>query len=195
MTQAGRPREFDVDVALDAAMQAFWAHGYEATSMADLMAAMDLRKGSIYQAFGDKHTLFLQALSRYLEREADVMASLFATLTHPKHAIEKWLAGAVSVCQCEQSRGCFAVNSVVELGPHDEQVAALLRAHRLRMEKLLAAAIARGQADGDFRRDDSAAALAESLFVFVVGMVATSRGPTTKTRSKRLAASALALVT
>ena len=62
----GRPREFDVDKALDAAMQAFWAKGYEATSMADLMAATGLHKGSIYGAFGDKHALFVEALTRYL---------------------------------------------------------------------------------------------------------------------------------
>ena len=65
MTSVGRPREFDLEEALDAAMQAFWAHGYESTSMADLMLAMDLQKGSIYKAFGDKHSLFIQALRRH----------------------------------------------------------------------------------------------------------------------------------
>ena len=62
----GRPRQFDVDQTLDAAMRAFWARGYEATSMADLMAATGLHKGSLYQAFGDKHALFIEALKRYL---------------------------------------------------------------------------------------------------------------------------------
>ena len=57
-----RPREFDISDALDRAMEAFWRHGYEATSMADLMEAMSLQKGSIYKAFNDKHSLFMAAL-------------------------------------------------------------------------------------------------------------------------------------
>ena len=60
-----RPREFDVDDALDRAMNVFWAKGYEATSMSDLMAAMDLSKSSLYDTFGSKHELFLSALQRY----------------------------------------------------------------------------------------------------------------------------------
>ena len=62
----GRPREFDADEALDAAMGAFWAKGYESTSLSDLTAATGLHKGSLYQAFGDKHSLFIEALRRYL---------------------------------------------------------------------------------------------------------------------------------
>ena len=63
----GRPREFDEEQVLDAAMKAFWANGYEATSLADLVSVTGLHKGSLYQAFGDKHSLFIQTLSRYLQ--------------------------------------------------------------------------------------------------------------------------------
>ncbi len=61
-----RPRKFDLEEALEAAMKAFWEHGYEATSLADLMQAMSLQKGSIYKAFGDKYALFLNAVERYI---------------------------------------------------------------------------------------------------------------------------------
>ena len=63
----GRPREFDEEQVLDAAMKAFWAKGYEATSLADLVSVTGLHKGSLYQAFGDKHSLFIQTLNRYLQ--------------------------------------------------------------------------------------------------------------------------------
>ncbi len=63
----GRPREFDVEQVLDAAMKAFWANGYESTSLADLVSVTGLHKGSLYQAFGDKHSLFIQTLNRYLQ--------------------------------------------------------------------------------------------------------------------------------
>ena len=65
----GRPREFDVEQVLEAAMQAFWANGYEGTSLTDLVAATGLMKGSLYQAFGDKHSLFIQTLNRYLQNK------------------------------------------------------------------------------------------------------------------------------
>ena len=65
-----RPREFDIDHVLNAAMHAFWQRGYEATSLADLMEATGLQKGSLYKAFGDKHSLFMQALNRYLAQRA-----------------------------------------------------------------------------------------------------------------------------
>ena len=63
----GRPREFDEEAALEAAMDAFWAKGFEATSMTDLCNCTGLHKGSLYQAFGDKHTLFLKALKHLSE--------------------------------------------------------------------------------------------------------------------------------
>ena len=62
----GRPRQYDPEIALDAAQMAFWSHGYAGTSVADLCAATGLKKGSLYQAFGDKHALFMQVLERYL---------------------------------------------------------------------------------------------------------------------------------
>ena len=65
----GRPREFDEDTVLEAAMEAFWSKGYEATSLAELCTCMGLNKGSLYQAFGDKHTLFMRALKAYADRE------------------------------------------------------------------------------------------------------------------------------
>ena len=83
---AGRPREFDTDDVLEAAMQCFWSNGYESTSLADLVAATGLHKGSLYQAFGDKHSLFIRSLKRYL---SDVRAQKTAMLA----AAESPLAG------------------------------------------------------------------------------------------------------
>ncbi|MFX5555055.1 helix-turn-helix domain-containing protein, partial [Acinetobacter baumannii] len=63
----GRPREFDIDLAIERAMQVFWSSGYHGTSLPDLLAATRLSRGSLYAAFGDKHGLFLRALDRYLD--------------------------------------------------------------------------------------------------------------------------------
>jgi TetR/AcrR family transcriptional repressor of nem operon len=141
-----RPREFDIDEALEAAMGAFWAHGYEATSLADLMQAMSLQKGSIYKAFGDKHALFLCALQRYLDQRYEAQRDMLAKATSPRAAIQAWLERLVEVAPAEggSCRGCLAVNTLIELGPHDEQARRILEAHFERMRKLLTEQIRRG---------------------------------------------------
>ena len=184
MTPVGRPREFDVDEALDAAMNAFWDHGYEATSMADLMEAMGLQKGSIYKAFGDKHSLFMQALGLYLDQAAERTRHALESGA-PRDAIRSWLECMISG-DCRKRRGCFMVNSVVELGPHDEKACVLLKRHAARLEKHLATTLERGQTDGVFRTDRTARELAEVLHVFIAGIAATSRNASMRGRSKRL---------
>ena len=110
-----------MEEALDAAMSAFWTRGYDATSMADLMEAMDLRKGSIYKAFADKHDLFMQALTRYLDGLYETMRQAFEGFESPVEGLRAWLGYVSQMCQGEDiRRGCLALNSAVELGPHDE---------------------------------------------------------------------------
>ena len=171
-----RPREFDIDQALDAAMGAFWDRGYEATSMADLMQAMGLKKGSIYKAFTDKHDLFMKALTRYLEGMHQGLRQALASADSPREGIRTWLQMGVQMC-CGQDmqRGCLALNSAVELGPHDDEVAKLLRGEHERIIGLLTTTIERGQALGEFRTDLPAEQLAKSLHVFGAGMLATSK--------------------
>ncbi len=191
-----RPREFDVDEALQAAMEAFWDRGFEATSLADLMEATGLQKGSIYKAFGSKHEFFTQALTRYLD---DVYAKMQKALEGPesaKQGVRRWLKLILQLCnEQDKRRGCFALNSVVELGPHDEATASRLRKHFARVEKLLAKTIARGQVRGEIRDDRSPEELAEVLFLFAKGMLASSKGAHPKARIQRSADFALEVLT
>ena len=182
-----RPREFDIDEALDATMGAFWECGYEATSMASLMEAMDVKKGSIYKAFGDKHNLFVQALDRYLDVGYGKIRHALEGAGSPTDAVKNWLGFVLGVC-CEQNsrRGCFAVNAIAELGPHDKGVAKRLKRHFDRIESLLADVIEKGQRRGEFRDDISAAELSEFLNVFVTGMLTCAKGPNSKARMRRL---------
>src|ERR1700747_851372 len=62
----GRPRTFDMEAAIERAMDVFWSRGYHATALPDLLRATKLSRGSLYAAFGDKHSLFLRALDRYI---------------------------------------------------------------------------------------------------------------------------------
>ena len=191
-----RPREFDIDEALEAAMGAFWGSGYEDTSLADLMQAMGLQKGSIYKAFGDKHALFLCALQRYLDRGYEAQRETLANATSPRAAIEAWLDRLVEAAPAEggSCRGCLAVNTLIELGPHDHQARSVLEAHFARLRRLLTEQIRRGQEQGEIRRDVDAAQCARFLLTMVAGLLGSLKGATSKAEARRLAQTTLHLL-
>ena len=171
-----RPREFDVDLALDAAMGTFWTQGYEATSMTDLVEATGLQKGSLYKAFADKHDIFMQSLSRYLEGAYEKMSEVLSGTPTPVDGLRGWLLGVVMLCRDQRvQRGCFAMNTAVELGPHDTEARALIQRHHARASSLLTETIVRGQQSGQIRTDLSADQLSNSLFVFSAGMLGTTK--------------------
>ena len=190
-----RPREFDMQEALNAAMSAFWERGYEATSMEDLLDAMGLTKGSLYKAFGGKHNLFLMSLHDYLDRLFENMKQSVDAGSDPVQSLTTLMGVVENLC-CKQliPKGCFAVNTVVELSQRDEKASEILKRHLVRVEKLLAKLIGSGQRSGDFRSDISAEHLAEAVFVYIFGMLAQSRGIANQARTKRLSSFALAIV-
>ena len=178
MNPPGRPREFDPEVALDAAVDAFWHNGYAGTSMADLEQATGLKKGSLYKAFGDKHTLFQLSLQRYFEKQMAAHVPTFlgaATATEGVRAFMEW-ALARGACPNGTNRGCMAVNSVNELAQDDPVVQGMLQAALMRMLGVLTGMIERGQASGEFRTDVDAASLAEYLFTINAGFVIHEKG-------------------
>jgi TetR/AcrR family transcriptional repressor of nem operon len=178
MTPAGRPREFDEDVALDAAMEAFWHHGYAGTSMANLEKATGLGKGSIYKAFGDKHALFLRALTRYLEQNMKMAAPGFigaATATEGVRRLMKW-AQSQGVSEDGARIGCMAVNTINELAQDDLEVRGVLHNAVGQMIQMVAALVRRGQEAGEFRTDVDPESLAEYLATLNAGFATHGKG-------------------
>lgn len=172
-----RPKAFDVDTVLDKAMHAFWENGYEATSMADLMAAMGLQKGSIYQAFGDKYSLYLAVLQRYLDTHYRGFREELESASSASEALRQvFTKRLVTLSESgEPKRGCFATNATVERGSQDGRVNALLIRQRERIEKLFEGTIRQGQKDGEFRTDIPAKEMAAHAFVLMSGMMAESK--------------------
>ena len=120
-----RPREFNEDVALDAAMQCFWAKGYQATSVRDLEAETGLTTPSLYNAFGDKRALFRRALQRYAENSARVRIARLEANLPPKEAIREFIREIVEhSLNDKERRGCLIVNSALEIAPHDPDIGA-----------------------------------------------------------------------
>lgn len=123
-----RPKEFDRDEAVRRAMGVFWEKGYEATSTEDLLRAMGIGRQSMYDTFGDKHRLYLEALQRY---QAESTASLMERLhseDSPLAAIERAFLAIANESATERARGCMGVNAITELAQKDAEVASLSRA-------------------------------------------------------------------
>ncbi|MBW4475822.1 MAG: TetR/AcrR family transcriptional regulator [Tolypothrix brevis GSE-NOS-MK-07-07A] len=187
-----RLREFDIDEVMEAVINAFWERGYEATSLADLMAVTGLQKGSIYKAFGDKRSLFLKALQSYLDRNYSLMRQVLDNPA-PESAISAWVRLLSGISSApDASKGCFAVNSLLEMAPHDPDVAKMLEYQYARIGKLLESVIAQGQKAGVFRQDLSAQQLRQMLLVIANGTLASGRATFLKPDLPDVAESVLA---
>ena len=136
---AGRPRKAEPEVALAAAMNAFWTKGYEATSMSDLTEATGLHKASLYQTFGDKYQLFVSALKLYFTKTANAQKDSRNGEENPIKAIKASVDSTID--QCAQGKGCLAVNSLIEVAPFDSEIDRILKQFRQRLDKHLASLV------------------------------------------------------
>jgi TetR/AcrR family transcriptional repressor of nem operon len=127
-----RPREFDEAAVLDAAVQCFWARGFEATSVRDLAEGMGITSASLYNAFGDKRSLYQLALNHYLDQTVrDRVTRLEASLP-PREAIAGFFGEVIARSLGDrQRRGCLLVNTALEVAPHDADFRRLV-AHELK---------------------------------------------------------------
>lgn len=146
-----RAKTFDPAVALSAALDAFWRRGYTQTSLDDLTEAMGLGRASLYNAFGDKHALFLRALDRYSdERMAELDQALNST-AGARSAIERVLRRTADVLWSDPlRRGCLLVNSTTELAAADPAVAARAAQAFERTVSAFRSALERGIHRGEF---------------------------------------------
>lgn len=165
-----RPRQFDEERALDAAMRLFWAKGYAATSTEDLCEATGLKRSSLYNTFTGKHHLFVLALNRYTAART---GALLATLDEPgpvRDKLREILRAAVEE-ELADADGCLVVNSIMELARTDREVARLLAADTDRRLSALRTAIATGQRAGELSDERAPAELAH----FIVATVGSLR--------------------
>jgi TetR/AcrR family transcriptional repressor of nem operon len=169
-----RSKEFEESVVLDKAMRLFWEQGYEKTSMTDLVKHMGIHRRSLYDTFGDKHTLFLMALDRY---DSKNNASLARGVKRSKTAMEALLfVVGILICGEEDSpSGCLMVNSAVELAARDADVNDKSTEAFTKAEQLLKEIILWGQRDGEFTPDYDAVELAEYLHNVGVGLRSMAR--------------------
>jgi len=174
--QKGRPREFDCDEALTAALRVFWQKGYEGASLTDLTEAMGITRPSLYAAFGNKETLFRKALDLY---ERDKLAYVEAALAAPtaRGVAERMLRGAVDLMTGETDpNGCFGVVAAVACNDYCATIKQDVLARRESSTAALIQRFERARDEGDLPGDVDPTGLALHLYAIMQGMAVHSGG-------------------
>lgn len=164
-------KRFDVDDALTKAMHAFWARGYEATSIRDLVDRMGINRGSLYATFGDKRSLFIQALRHYDKRHREAWLGAREAAGPPREAIIAAFDGAIETVLTDKNHdGCLLVNTALELSPHDAEIAGIVAEGLRKTEAFFRRNVAAGQAMGTVRADKTAEEMGAALLGLFTGL-------------------------
>ena len=169
MPGPGRPREFDVDAALDRAVEVFWRFGYEGASLSDLTEAMGINRPSLYAAFGSKEDLFRRAVERYAAVEMAYARDALEQPTAYRVAEALLRQQVYALTQPGRPAGCLSIQGGVSSGPANAGIAVFLATSRLAGEAALTERFTRAVEEGDLPRGTNPAALARFLHVVQEG--------------------------
>jgi TetR/AcrR family transcriptional regulator, transcriptional repressor for nem operon len=165
-----RPREFDETTVLEAAMNCFWAQGFEQTSVRDLAERMGITGASLYNAFGDKRSLYRRAFVHYLAqtvrdrvRRLEKLPPLTAIRTFFDEIIERSVDD-------EQRRGCMLINAALELAPYDAEFQKLVAEEMIFIEAFFRRCVDAGQQDGSVAGVSPPDELAKLLLSVLIGV-------------------------
>jgi TetR/AcrR family transcriptional repressor of nem operon len=150
-----RPREFDINKALGAAMLLFWERGYEATSIDDLLRRMGINRASLYAAFGEKHSLFVQALKLYEKQYGYQELLERARQGSPQQAIRELFEETITTLTetaPRNRRGCLMQNTALELAPHDADIRRIVRENTEKCHAVLIRVLALAKEKGELKK-------------------------------------------
>lgn len=187
-----RPREFDRDEALERALDVFWSKGFEATTVQDLVEATGVQRQSLYDTFGDKTSLYLEALTRYSERAGELASACERPGQSPIGLLRETLFQAAKDASSD-CRGCFVVNAAQEMGS-SPAVRDCVQANIERMERAFTALVRRAQAAGEVPASVDPGGAARTLVTLFWGFRAMARGRSDEGWLRSVADSAVGLL-
>lgn len=160
-----RTKEFNEEKALDKAIEIFWHKGYNGTSAQDLVTHLGISRSSLYDTFGDKQKLFAQSLLRYQKQSQDQVIKLLDDSENVKETLHDIFKQAViESLEDRITKGCFMVNSSVELAMHDEDIAKIVKSNSQTMEQVFTKAVKKGQESRHISKQQDARVLARFIF-------------------------------
>lgn len=171
----GRPREFEQQAVLDAALELFWKQGYRTTATRELESALGLSQSSIYNAFGSKQKLLEAALDRYEALTNEAILRPLETSTDGLAAIDKFFVDLCHWVTHDGRRGCMLINMMAEDGGETDTITQRSRAYRKRVRDALSKCLAQAREHGESRDIDSDAC-AELLLGLILGFNIAARG-------------------
>jgi AcrR family transcriptional regulator len=172
----GRPRAFDPDTALEAALRVFWKKGYEGTALSDLTAAMEINRPSIYATFGNKEALFRKALDRYNAKMTGFTAEALKEPT-ARAVAERLMVGTADLLSCPGNpKGCLMVQGALACGEEADPIRKELISRRATGEAALRERFERAKVEGDLPTAADAGDLARYVMAVMHGMSVQSAG-------------------
>ncbi|TFG76805.1 MAG: TetR/AcrR family transcriptional regulator [Thermodesulfobacteriales bacterium] len=171
----GRPCEFDREETLSKAMELFWERGYKATSIEDLVDRMGIKRGSIYNTFGDKHSLFIAAVEYYAKEVTSRTIKILESPGSPLENIKLFFETIVNTPSDKKKRGCLISNTVVELAPHDEKVADTVRIILERIQNAFLHCLDKAVELGELPEDTDTKVLSHFLATSTHGLIVTGK--------------------
>lgn len=174
-----RTKDFDENEVLNKAVNLFWLKGYNGTSMQDLVDGLGISRSSLYDTYGDKHTLFIKALESYKTVNSNKVCGIVSQGKPAKETIGQLLQFIVDelLDDCTQ-RGCFLVNAEVEVAPHDTEVSKMICQNDQGTEDAFYHVIKTAQESGEIANQKDARALARFIFNTVKGIQVTAKSTT-----------------
>jgi len=175
-------------------MNCFWSKGYETTSVRDLADQMGITGASLYNAFGDKRSLYRRSLEHYLEQSVRQRIRLHEG-SAPLEAIEAFFREVVNRSVSDKShRGCMLVNAALQIDPHDPEFQKVVAKEISSIESFFGRCIKAGQEDGSLRRDFPAAGSAKMLLSVLLGVRVLARSRPQRSLLEGAVRSALTLL-
>jgi TetR/AcrR family transcriptional regulator, transcriptional repressor for nem operon len=174
-----RPKEFDREAALTTAMRVFWAKGYDATSTDDLRHAIGIGRQSLYDTFGGKRTLYLEALRRYQDDSVAARIKTLRAAASPLSAIEQFLVAVARETPTQRAMGCMGVRAICDFGTSDPDVSALGKSAGTVVESALEDTLRKAKAKNEVRSSVNVRAAARFLQATLTGLKVAARAGST----------------
>lgn len=190
----GRPKAFEEREVLERAMDLFWQRGFEAVSLSALVEHMGISRQSLYDTFGNKRALFIRCIEHYRETRLSEALALLERPGSPLENAREVLRFFQRLALDADCRGCLVANALVEMGPHDEQIAEMLAEILGLLQAGIERSLAEAQRRGELPTERSPAALSRALTNAAIGLAVTGKLPLQKETLAEACAGTLSLL-